>query len=80
MWAGILNNRLIVPFFINGNLTAHPYAGMLTNEVISVIRQIINVDIRDIWFWQGKAVLYFDINVRRLLDTAIPHRWIGRKG
>lgn len=40
IWDGILNNRLIVTFVINGSLTAAIYEDMLRNQIIPLIRKI----------------------------------------
>ena len=40
IWAGIYNDTLIGPFFIDGNLTADKYEGMLRNEIIPSIKNI----------------------------------------
>jgi len=41
VWAGILNNELIRPFFIEGNLTAQKYEDKLRNQIIPAINAIV---------------------------------------
>lgn len=41
VWAGILNNRIIGPFFIDGNLNAQNYEVMLRDQIVPAIREIV---------------------------------------
>ncbi|EFN81575.1 hypothetical protein EAI_17384, partial [Harpegnathos saltator] len=50
VWAGIINNHLIGPFFIDGNLTAQRYENMLRNEIIPTIREIAGDNLEQVWF------------------------------
>ncbi|XP_018375240.1 PREDICTED: uncharacterized protein LOC108769006 [Trachymyrmex cornetzi] len=54
VWAGILRNRIIGPFFIDGNLTAEKYEDMLRNQIVPVIREI-SENFEHIWFQQDGA-------------------------
>lgn len=80
VWAGILNNRLIGPFFIEGNLNAVKYENMLQNEILPAIREIAGDNFENIWFQQDGAAPHFGLNVREYLNTVFPNRWIGRRG
>ncbi|EFN68079.1 hypothetical protein EAG_05235, partial [Camponotus floridanus] len=42
VWAGILCNRIIGPFFIDGNITAESYLDLLRNRIIPGIQNIVN--------------------------------------
>ena len=80
VWAGILNNTLVGPFFIDGNLTATKYESMLRNEIIPRIREIAGNNFNEIWFQQDGASPHYARDVRVLLDVEFPRHWIGRRG
>jgi len=42
VWAGILNNILIEPYFIENNLTSAKYKDMLRNRILLTIQAIIS--------------------------------------
>jgi transposase len=80
VWAGILNDTLIGPFFINGNLNAGMYEQLLRNQIIPRIREIAGNNYDDTWFQQDGAAPHYGRDVRAYLDTQFPHKWIGRRG
>ena len=80
VWAGILNDTLIGPFFIDGNLNARAYEELLRNQIVPRIREITGDNFQNIWFQQDGAAAHYGREVRAYLDTQFPHRWIGRRG
>ena len=50
--AGILNDTLIGPFFIDGNLNARAYEELLRNQIVPRIREITGDNFQNIWFQQ----------------------------
>jgi len=74
-----MNNALIEPFFIDGNLNAAKYK-MLRNEIFPAIRRIVGDNLAHTWFQQDGAGLHYSRDVRNFLDTKFPNRWIGRRG
>lgn len=80
VWAGILNNQIIGPFFVEGNLNAAVYEDMLRNEIVPAIRQIAGQNFEAIWFQQDGAPAHYGINVRNYLNEIFADRWIGRRG
>jgi len=50
MWAGILDNALIGPFFIEINLTAAKYEDMLRHEIVPAIQAIVGDNFENTWF------------------------------
>jgi len=62
VWAGILNNTLISPFFIERNLNAVMYEDMLRNQIILAIRTF-GKDIENIWFQQDGAAPHYGRNL-----------------
>lgn len=80
VWAGILNNTLIGPFIIEGNLNAVMYEDMLRNEIVPATRAIVGEDIENTWFQQDGAAPHYARNVRNYLNEVFAERWIGRRG
>lgn len=80
VWAGILNNRIIGPFFIDGNLNAQNYEAMLRELIVPAIREISGDNFEDIWYQQDGAAAHYGRNVRAYLDGVFVERWIGRRG
>lgn len=80
VWAGIINETIIGPFFIDGDLNAEKYENMLRNEIIPKIREVTNDDFASTWFQQDGAPAHYGRNVRAFLDEEFQGRWIGRRG
>lgn len=80
VWAGILNNNLIGPFFIDGNLNADRYETLLRDQIIPRIREIAGDNFDETWFQQDGAAAHYGRRVRAYLDGQFPQRWIGRRG
>lgn len=80
VWAGILCNQIVGPFFINGNLTGEKYVNLLNNQIIPEIQRIVGVMFGNTWFQQDGAQCHFALIVRQLLNNLFPGKWIGRRG
>jgi len=80
VWAGILNDTIIGPFFIQGNLTAEKYVNMLQNEIVPAIREKVGDDFERTWFQQDGAAPHYGRGVRNYLNEIFLNRWIGRRG
>lgn len=86
VWAGIVHNRILGPFFFEGTLTGEKYLEFLQNDLVPALAVIfpndIDPDIPDgtIWFQQDGAPPHYAHPVRDFLDNCFPRRWIGRRG
>lgn len=83
VWAGILNNEIIGPFFIEGNLDGPKYILLLHNDIIPAMRASAarqNIPWNDVYYQQDGAAAHFARLVRTYLDLVFPNRWIGRLG
>lgn len=80
VWAGILCNQIIGPFFIDGNLTAERYLNLLRNQVVPAIRNAVGDAFERVWFQQDGAPAHFGVVVREFLNQTFPNQWIGRTG
>jgi len=70
--AGILNEAIIRPFFIEGNLKADNYLIMLQNEIVPAIRNIARQNF-NIWFQQD-GTSHYGLRVRQYLNEVFPYR------
>lgn len=80
VWAGVINNRIVGPFFIEGNLTAVKYEDMLRNEIVPAIQAIVGDNFNQTFFQQDGAPPHYGRGVRAYLNGVFPGRWIGRRG
>ncbi|VEN54798.1 unnamed protein product, partial [Callosobruchus maculatus] len=79
VWMGIGGNRLIGPFFIDGNLNGDKYLDLLNNYIIPALQNNGQLP-HNVWFQQDGAPPHYDRRVRGLLDATFHNRWIGRGG
>ncbi|KAJ8944275.1 hypothetical protein NQ318_009652 [Aromia moschata] len=63
VWAGILGDSIIGPFFIDGNPTARKYLNLLRNEIIPTV-QALDINLEEIWYQQDGCRAH---NARELL-------------
>jgi len=86
VWAGIVNDRVIGPYFFDGTLTDQRYLEFLRNELIPDVCLMFpnannpNIPGYSIWFQQDGAPPHFSREVRQYLNEVFPGRWIGRRG
>ena len=80
VWAGIINNTLIGPFFIEGNLNGEIYLRMLRDQIIPAIQAIAGENMNNIYFQQDGAGPHYHQQVRAYLGKIFNGRWIGRRG
>ncbi|KAJ8914286.1 hypothetical protein NQ315_011020 [Exocentrus adspersus] len=53
VWCGIVDNRIIGPFFYNENLNGVSYLNLLQNDVLPAIRRIVpQAEQENLWFQQ----------------------------
>ncbi|KAJ8934037.1 hypothetical protein NQ318_020835 [Aromia moschata] len=60
VWAGILHNHIVGPFFIEGNLNAEAYEDKLRNEIVPAISQIAGQNFEEIWYQHDGAPAHYD--------------------
>ena len=78
VWAGILGERVLGPFFFESTVTGNAYLDKLRSEIIPAIEQVQPRS--EIWFMQDGAPAHFATTVRQFLDEQFPEQWIGRSG
>lgn len=78
VWCGILNGRIIGPFFFERRLSGENYLEFLINDLPILLEDIPIQNRLDMWYQQDGCPPHFAANVRHYLDAAFPDRWIGR--
>jgi transposase len=78
VWAGIIGNRIIGPFFIEGELNGEKYLDILIREIGPALDDL-GLD-TEIWFQQDGAPAHYATIIRQHLDNVFPGHWIGRRG
>lgn len=78
VWAGIINNYLIGPFFLPVRLNGASYRLFLENELPGLLEEIPLLIRNEVWFMHDGAPAHFSIQARQFLNRTYPNRWIGR--
>ncbi|KAJ8937585.1 hypothetical protein NQ318_017654 [Aromia moschata] len=77
VWAGIIGENIIGPFFIDGNLNGETYLALLQNNVVPTMANLYPTEGNPqlpgnaIWFQQDGASAYYEVNVRVKLESAL---------
>lgn len=79
VWAGILGNNIIGPFFIEGRLTGERYLQLLMENICPNIDAVAD-DMHTIWYQQDGAPAHYYQPVRDFLNEHFENSWIGREG
>lgn len=80
VWAGIIDSKVIGPFFIETSLTRESYLKLLRENVVPALREMYPDTFHEMWFQQDGAPAHFARDVRNFLDEVFPGKWIGRQG
>lgn len=78
VWAGILGNKIIGPFFIDGALTAEKYLELLLTKVGPALAGYRNNE--EIIFQHDGAPAHSAAEITEFLNNTFPGSWIGRFG
>lgn len=80
VWCGILGDRLVGPFFIDGTLNQEKYHQLLTENIDIFLDDLPLAELNRVYFQQDGAPPHnARINVD-LLNTKFGGRWIGTNG
>lgn len=79
VWAGILNNSILGPFFIEGTLTSDKYLRLLERDVFPAVRAL-NVNWDETWFQQDGCPAHNAVIVQTFLNENFPGRLISTRG
>lgn len=80
VWAGILENYLIGPFFLPARLNGQSYLNFLQQELPLLLEDVPLALRNQIIFMHDDAPAHFSVIVRNYLNVSYPNRWIGRGG
>lgn len=86
VWLGIIEDRILGPYFFDGSLTAEVYLRFLETFLVPALKRLYPDDHnpseidQNLWFQQDGAPPHFAHQVRTYLNTVFPGRWIGRRG
>lgn len=83
VWAGIIGQNIVGPYFIAGNINAENYIAfvhLLRTEVVPRIQEITGLAFEQVWFQQDGAPAHFAVIIRDYLNEIFHNKWIGRRG
>lgn len=80
VWGGIFGDRVIGPFFIDGNLNADKYLDFLQTDLEDLLEDVPLGPRRRMWLQHDGAPAHSSATVRQWLDDNFRGRWIGRQG
>jgi hypothetical protein len=80
VWAGILGDKILGPYFIEGHLTGGTYLEMLQGVISEFLEDVPLVYLQDFYFQQDGAPPHYAQQVRQYLNATYGDRWIGRAG
>lgn len=80
VWAGIIGDYLIGPFFLPGRLDGRSYLHFLEEELNGLLEDVPIALRNRIWYMHDGAPAHFSVIVRNHLNTVYHNRWIGRGG
>lgn len=80
VWAGIVGDFLIGPFFLPGRLDGLSYRHFLENDLPILLEDVPLLFREEMWYMHDGAPAHFSIRAREFLNEAFTNRWIGRGG
>lgn len=86
VWAGIVRNKILGPYFFDGNVNGQKYLQCLQEFLIPNLVNLFpsrnepGVHCENLWYQQDGASPHYAVQVRAYLDQVFPNKWIGRRG
>ena len=77
VWAGIIGEYIIGPYFFDTPLTGQKYLRFLEQSLTDLLDNVDLTTRRKMWFQHDGAPVHYDRRVRNLLELRFPQRWIG---
>lgn len=78
VWAGIKDDDIIGPVFINGTLNGERYLQILNDTVSDYVDNLPLADNLETWYQHDGAPPHISIPVRNRLNEMFGRQWIGR--
>lgn len=85
VWAGIVKNKIIEPYFFDGNVNGQNYLDFLQNVLIPTLVQLYPeennpvVPDQNLWYQQDGAPSHYAAEVSHYINEVFQNRWIGRR-
>ena len=79
VWAGLIKDHIIGPFFINGSVTGQVYL-QLQQRVWPALQAIMGEEEEFVVYQHDGASAHYETHVRAWLDGKLEDRWMGRGG
>ncbi|KAK3910111.1 UDP-N-acetylenolpyruvoylglucosamine reductase [Frankliniella fusca] len=76
VWAGLLHDRIIGPFFFEENVNAENYTDFLMHELDDLLDGTPLAVRRAVWFQQDGHPAHTSLAARAALGVKFPQRWI----
>ncbi|XP_070519716.1 uncharacterized protein [Cardiocondyla obscurior] len=80
VWAGIVDNKIIGPYFLPPRLNGELYAKFLENNLPILLEDVPLIIRQELIYQQDGAPPHFSCRARQVLDNQFADRWIGRGG
>lgn len=80
VWAGILGDHIIGPFFIDGSLDSQKYLSLLQDNILPAVRALPNLDLESVWYQQDGCPAHNAIIVRQFLEETFQERLMSGFG
>ena len=86
VWAGIVGDRILGPYFFEGHLTGEIYLNFLRDELLPALAELYpnptdpDLPHPSLWYQQDGAPPHYARIVRNFLDATFAGHWIGRRG
>lgn len=80
VWCGILNDKVIGPYFVNGMMTGQKYAQFLQEDLPILLEDVPLQNRYAMWYQHDGCPAHYARVARETLDSRYPNRWIGRGG
>lgn len=84
VWAGIIGDHIIGPFFIDGNLTGIKYLNLLQHHVIPTLQQTAGINLDRVWYQHDECPAhnlahdYLQVFVNRIIGNRGNICWTAR--
>lgn len=80
VWAGILGDRILGPFFYGETLNGERYLNFLRTQFLEYLEDIPLLQLGQLWMQQDGAPPHNSIPVRNFLNQHFQNQWIGNRG
>ncbi|KAJ8914489.1 hypothetical protein NQ315_002761 [Exocentrus adspersus] len=80
VWCGIIGDKLIGPYFIEGTLNGQKYQEFLDQHLPILLEDLTLQERANMWFQHDGCPAHYAIISREVLDREYTDRWIGRGG